>query len=90
MGFTLLPLIFSIIKNNICPPSNAGIGKRLINPTLTLINASNDNTDINPVWVASPTIEKIPTGPDNNFKLRTPVIKYQTVKWIYESQIIIH
>ena len=51
-----------------------------INPTLTLISASNDNTDTNPVFAAVPTIENIPTGPDNSFKLILPVIKYQTVK----------
>ena len=79
LGLTLLPFIFSIIKNNICPPSNAGIGSKLIKPTLTLINAKSDKTDIKPVFAAVPTIEKIPTGPDNNFKLILPVIKYQTV-----------
>ena len=79
LGFTLLPFIFSIIKNSMCPPSNAGIGSRFINPTLILINASNDNTDINPVFAAVPTIENIPTGPASNLVLSLPVIKYHTV-----------
>ena len=80
LGFTLLPFIFSIIRNKICPPSNAGIGSKLINPTFTLISASSDNTDTKPVLAAVPTIENIPTGPDNSFKLILPVIKYHTVK----------
>ena len=42
LGLTLLPFIFSMIKNNICPPSNAGIGSKFINPTLTLIKAKRD------------------------------------------------
>ena len=32
-ALTGLPLIFSIIKNNILPPSNAGNGIKLTNPT---------------------------------------------------------
>ena len=32
-GFTLLPLIASIITNNTLPPSNAGNGIKLIKPT---------------------------------------------------------
>ena len=32
-GLTGLPLIFSIIINKICPPSKAGSGNKLINPT---------------------------------------------------------
>ena len=80
LGFTLLPFIFSIIRNNICPPSNAGIGSRFIKPTFILISASNDNTDTKPVFAAEPTILNIPTGPASSFILNLPVIKYHTVK----------
>ena len=34
LELTGLPLIFSIIKNNTLPPSKAGNGKILMNPTL--------------------------------------------------------
>ena len=39
-AFTGLPLIFSITKNNILPPSKAGNGIKLTNPTLSDNNAS--------------------------------------------------
>ena len=52
--------------NTTCPPSNAGSGKRLINPTLIQISASKLSTLTKPALDAAPTIVYIPTGPDNN------------------------
>ena len=39
LEFTGLPLIFSMIINKTCPPSKAGNGSILINPTLIDKNA---------------------------------------------------
>ena len=47
-GLTGLPLIFSISKNNNLPPSNAGIGSKLINPTLRKKDSTTKEVVINP------------------------------------------
>ena len=78
-GFTGLPLIFSIIINKICPPSNAGIGSKLINPTLILKKAIKYKILASPPLLCSPTIEYIPTGPDNWLTFTPPVNKEPTV-----------
>ena len=68
-GETGFLLIISIIINTICPPSNAGKGSKLIKPTFILKKATKNNKLANPASFCCPTIEYIPTGPDNCFKL---------------------
>ena len=45
LGSTGFPFIFSIIININLPPSKAGIGNKLINPTFTLNKAIKLKTD---------------------------------------------
>ena len=55
-------------------------GSKLINPTFIQIRLSSDNMLKKPYCEYVLTIVYIPTGPDNNFKLILPVIKYIIVK----------
>ena len=62
-GFSLEPLIFSIIKNNTLPPSNAGNGIKFINPIFIDKYAVKYN-NVAKLLLASLTTLYIPTGPD--------------------------
>ena len=75
LGSTGFPFIFSIMTNNNLPPSNAGSGNKLINPTLTLNKAVNVTNCQIPLFAASPTILNIPTGPESDASPRCPVTK---------------
>ena len=62
-----------------CPPSKAGNGSKLINPTFILKNATKYNILLSPDLLCSPTIEYIPTGPESCVNLTPPVNKHLTV-----------
>ena len=64
-GLTLFLVIVSIIMINARYPSNAGKGNKLINPTFIDKYANKYNKPDKPALLCIPTIEYIPTGPDN-------------------------
>ena len=61
---TLRPIIFSINKIRILPPSNAGIGRALKIPIFNDIIANKLKYVSNPYWTDLLVTFKIQTGPD--------------------------
>ena len=84
---TGFPLIFSIMTNSNLPPSKAGSGNKLINPTLTLSKAVKLKSDQIPELAAVPTIPNMPTGPDKAVRFKLPVTKYAMIKIIWWSKL---
>lgn len=71
---TFFLVIFSIIRRNALPPSNAGNGSKFINPTFIDKYAVKYKSN-NILPLAIPTTEYIPTGPDTALNPSLPVNK---------------
>lgn len=82
-GFTLLPLIASIITNNTLPPSNAGNGIALITAKFMLKYDVRYKSCLN--VPALLTTVYIPIGPDNADKDNLPVNKLIIISNIVDT-----
>src|SRR3970282_1809661 len=69
------PLNFSIRRNRRCPPSKAGMGKRLSNARFTDNKVVKDIRDKIPCRAVSPAICAIKIGPPISLMERVPVTK---------------
>ena len=61
---TGLPRMASAVRNSMCPPSRAGIGRKLSTARLALSMVRNNSSEGNPCEAMEPATPIIPSGPE--------------------------